>query len=179
VNRIKRGVLAGAAGTLALEIVTYGDMTSRGRPSSDLPARAAGELAKMVGSDLGDGEQATNRQTGIGSLLGYGAGIGLGTAVGIVAGRRRLPRLKGPVLLGALAMIAGDMPMVALGVTNPRTWTKKEWLTDAVPHAAYGLATALVWNSLAKAENKTHASRAKRWRKRSRTVIDAAGAVAA
>lgn len=41
-----------------------------------------------------------------------------------------------------------DAPMAALGVTDPRTWAAKDWLSDAVPHLAYGLVTAATLQGL-------------------------------
>ena len=38
--------------------------------------------------------------------------------------------------------------MAALGVSDPRTWTLMDWLSDGVPHLAYGLATAAVAQAL-------------------------------
>ncbi|MEU2880895.1 hypothetical protein ABZ651_32805, partial [Streptomyces sp. NPDC007070] len=40
-HSISKGLLAGAVGTLALDVVTYGDMLLRGRPSSGIPAQVA------------------------------------------------------------------------------------------------------------------------------------------
>jgi hypothetical protein len=41
-------------------------------------------------------------------------------------------------------MAAGDGPMTALGVTDPRTWAATDWISDVVPHLAYGTVTAWV-----------------------------------
>jgi len=39
-------------------------------------------------------------------------------------------------------------PMAALGVTDPRTWPADSWVSDLVPHVAYGLATAAAYEAL-------------------------------
>jgi hypothetical protein len=31
--------------------------------------------------------------------------------------------------------------MAALGVTDPRTWSGKDWIADLVPHLVYGIVT--------------------------------------
>jgi hypothetical protein len=31
--------------------------------------------------------------------------------------------------------------MYRLGVTDPKTWDTTSWLSDAIPHLAYGVAT--------------------------------------
>ena len=45
-HRALLGAAAGAAGNLALEVVTYGDMLFRGRSPSGVPAKMAGILAR-------------------------------------------------------------------------------------------------------------------------------------
>lgn len=37
-------------------------------------------------------------------------------------------------------MLAGNAPMIVLGVTDPRTWPASSWVADVVPHFAYALA---------------------------------------
>ena len=37
--------------------------------------------------------------------------------------------------------------MAALGVSDPRTWRPADWLSDLVPHLAYGAVTALAYDS--------------------------------
>jgi len=84
-RQILAGVLAGAAGTTALNALTYLDMAVRGRPSSGTPEQAVEQAASKVGTDV---------------------------------------------------------PMVASGLTDPRSWGVAGWLSDIVPHIAYGYATA-------------------------------------
>jgi hypothetical protein len=45
-------------------------------------------------------------------------------------------------------MAASMLPMTALGLTDPRRWGVEGWLSDVVPHAAYGLATAAALRAL-------------------------------
>jgi hypothetical protein len=153
-----RGATAGAAGTTALNIATYADMTLRGRPSSEVPAEVAGELAQRVGLDLaaggGDGDgakqKAQHRRSGLGALMGYGVGLGLGLAYGALRPRLTLPgRLVAGGALGLAAMAASDAPATALKKTNPATWGAAGWLADVVPHLAYGLVTAATYEALA------------------------------
>ena len=46
-------------------------------------------------------------------------------------------------------MVASDLPIIALGVSDPRTWAAAGWVSDLLPHLAYGLATAAVYEALA------------------------------
>ncbi len=55
-NKAMAGLIVGAVGTTALNVVTYADMVLRGRPASETPAKVAGILAGKVGVDLFGGE---------------------------------------------------------------------------------------------------------------------------
>lgn len=140
------GLLAGAAGTMALDVTTYLDMALRGRPSSSIPAKAAGELAGRVGVDLGDGEVGDSRRQGVGALLGYATGIGVGVGYGLLRTRVARPPLGlGAVALGLVAMAGSDTPLTALGLTDPRTWGVAGWVSDLVPHLVYGGAAVVAF----------------------------------
>jgi hypothetical protein len=144
------GIAAGAAGTTALNLLTYLDMTVRGRPASTTPEVTVRKFADRAGIRIpGDGQTRDNRVAGLGPTMGLlaglvtGAGAGLGRAAGLEPGL-----LLGGVATGAAAMIATDAPMAVLGVTDPRRWSVSDWLGDAVPHLAYGLTTAVVLHAL-------------------------------
>lgn len=147
-----QGLLAGAAGTLALDGVTYLDMVWRGRPASQVPAETVEKLAGTAGVDLGsDPDSRSNRSQGLGALLGYAAGLGVATSYALlVAPRGRLPLPVGATVLTIAAMVPGNLPAVAAGVTDPAEWTAPDWLSDVVPHAAYGLAAAAAHGWLSK-----------------------------
>jgi hypothetical protein len=140
---VVRGAAAGAAGTTALNAVTYLDMAVRGRPSSDTPQQAVEKLAEQAGVDVpGEGDVRENRIEGLGPLAGIATGVGIGVAAGLlrpIIGR--LPTVIGAPLLGAAAMAGSDVPLTKLGLTDPSKWTSLEWLSDAVPHLAYGAVT--------------------------------------
>jgi hypothetical protein len=140
---ILAGAAAGAAGTAALDAVTYLDMTVRGRAASDTPERTVEKLADSAGVAVpGDGDTRNNRLTGLGALSGIATGVGVGAAFGVL---RRLglrpPTLVGGALVGLVAMAATDSSMASMGVSDPRTWSAADWLADLLPHLAYGLVT--------------------------------------
>jgi hypothetical protein len=143
------GTIAGAVGTLALDVVSYGDMLLQGRAASALPGQAAARLAEMVGFDLGaaDSDAARNRGTALGALLGYGTGVAVGAAFGVWARRRHLSSLTGP-LFGGVAMVVANGPMVAQRLTDPRTWGAAGWASDIVPHLAYGWVTVWTYRAI-------------------------------
>ncbi len=140
------GMVAGAVGTVALNVTTYADMVIRARSSSSVPAEVAGKLAEKAGIDLGSEEAAKNRKSGLGALQGYVAGLGVGAAYGLIR-----PHLDGASIplagvgLGLAAMAASDVPATVLGVTDPRKWGLSSWASDVVPHLAYGLVTAATY----------------------------------
>jgi hypothetical protein len=45
-------------------------------------------------------------------------------------------------------MAAADAPAVALGATDPATWGLAGWVSDIVPHLAYGFVIVLVYETL-------------------------------
>jgi hypothetical protein len=135
-----RGALAGAAATTALDAVTYVDMAVRGRPSSQTPQQTVEKFADIAQVDIpGDEDTRQNRVDGIGPLLGIATGVAVGTVAGLL--RPVLVRtnpLVAAVLIGAAAMAASDLPMRALGITDPAEWSPQDWLADALPHLAFG-----------------------------------------
>ncbi len=153
-REVLTGTAAGAVGTVALNATTYADMALRGRPPSSVPAQMAGQLAQKAGIGLSgegsDGNMAQNRRSGLGALMGYATGLGVGTAYGLVRpllGDVSVPRAS--VVLGLAAMAGSDAPATVLGVTDPSTWGFNSWASDIVPHLAYGLATAIAYDAFA------------------------------
>ena len=144
------GTAAGAVGTVALNAATYADMAVRARPPSSVPAEVAGQLAERAGVDLSDEETAQNRKSALGALSGFAVGLGVGTAYGLV--RPHLGDVSKPLagtVLGIAAMAGSDVPATRLGVTDPSEWSPDSWVSDIVPHLAYGLTTALAYDFLA------------------------------
>jgi hypothetical protein len=143
------GTVAGAVGTLTLDVVSYGDMLLQGRAASALPGQAAARLAEIAGVRLGapESDAARNRGTALGALLGYGTGVAVGAAFGVWA-RRRSPRPAAGPALGVVAMAVANGPMVAQRLTDPRTWGVRGWLSDIVPHLAYGWATVGTYRAI-------------------------------
>ncbi|MEV6837153.1 hypothetical protein AB0N17_22040 [Streptomyces sp. NPDC051133] len=140
---IVRGGVAGAAGTTVLNAVTYADMALRGRPSSQAPSETVDRISRRAGHPVpGSEETRENRLSGLGALSGIAVGCGTGVAVALL--RRagiRMPWWLGGMATGALAMAASDVPMAGLGVSDPTTWSAKDWTSDVVPHLMYGLVT--------------------------------------
>jgi hypothetical protein len=152
IRRLARGLAAGATGTIALELTTYLDMLVRGRPPSDQPDRLGSALSDHVGFAAGEDEAATSRRSGLGSAFGYIDGLALPVLYAAMAPRRDRPVLAAALLLSVGAMIGSNGPAVAFGLTDPRTWSLDDWLTDAVPHLVYGFVTATTYELLTATE---------------------------
>jgi len=139
-----RGAVAGAAGTTALNAVTYLDMVVRGRGASSTPEQSVEKLSDTARVPIpGDGEKHQNRVSGLGPMLGIAAGVSTGAALGAVrATGARPPLAVESAAAGLGAMVAGSGPLAALGISDPRAWSVTDWVADVVPHAAYALVTA-------------------------------------
>jgi hypothetical protein len=135
-----RGAAAGAAGTTALNAVSYLDMTVRGRPSSSTPEQTVEKLAASAHVSIpGDVQTRENRKQGLGPLMGLVAGVGVGVLVGLArASGYRSSKPVGVALTTLGVLVVANGPMTVLGVTDPRTWSATDWVSDVVPHLAYG-----------------------------------------
>ena len=140
------GAAAGAAGTTALNLVTYLDMTARGRGPSSTPEDTVEKLSDLVHVDVpGADDTRDNRVSALGALTGIVSGIGVGALLGAARGLGWRP---GPVVTGVAATVGALLgtngPMTVLGVTDPRTWPLGSWVSDVVPHLGYGAVTGAV-----------------------------------
>jgi hypothetical protein len=145
---------AGAAGSTALNVTTYLDMALRGRPASQSAEETVRRFAERSHIGLGPDRQAANRRSGLGPLLGYAAGIGTAVIFGAAVRNRPISVPVAAPLLTVGALVAEDAPLTALRVTDPRTWSRIDWLADIVPHLVYGIVTAAVWHRLASAHRR-------------------------
>jgi hypothetical protein len=145
-RNLMRGAAAGAAGTTALNAVTYLDMAVRGRPASSIPQQAVEMIAEQSGHPVqGEGELRQNRLEGLGALSGIGTGIGIGALAGLLRPvLAHLPVLLGATVLGGAAMAAADLPLQRLKLTDISSWSATDWASDVVPHLAYGVVAEMV-----------------------------------
>ncbi|WP_059009877.1 hypothetical protein [Streptomyces specialis] len=149
-GELLRGAAAGAAGAAALNLVTYLDMATRGRPASRTPEETVERLSSVTHVPVpGEGATRSNRVSALGALTGLMVGVGVGAALGAV----RTGPVRTGLAAGLGAMAGSNGPMAALGVTDPRAWSREDWLSDAVPHAAYGAVTAGVLHGLRRGQS--------------------------
>lgn len=149
-ENIARGLVAGAAGTTALDVTTYLDMVLRGRPPSTVPSDTARRLAERAGIDAldGDDQQTQHRRAGVGAVLGYADGLLAGAAYGASRSIVRAPIAVGGVALAALTLFVGEGTAVRVGATDWSRWSTAEWLADLVPRLVYGMVTAAAFAML-------------------------------
>lgn len=139
------GAFAGAAGTTALNVVGYLDIALRGRPASTTPERTVAAILGLFHLGVpGSGDVQAHRVAGLGALTGYAAGLGIGIILGLAYSQGWRPKpLLGVTTATVLALVATNGPMTILGVTNPLHWGVVGWISDLIPHLAYGAVT--IW----------------------------------
>jgi hypothetical protein len=142
-STLRRGAIAGGAGTTALNVVTYLDMTVRGRAASSVPEQMIAVTARALGADaLGADDppaDVSNRREGLAALAGYVTGLGSGVAAALMERPlRRLPRPVAAAVVAGAVMAVSDGSLVASGVTKPSEWGVAGWLSDIIPHLVYG-----------------------------------------
>lgn len=144
-----RGLAAGAAGTVALDAVSYLDMAVRGRPASPVPGQVVDAVAERIGRPVpGSGATRDSRRSALGALAGLANGLGVGVLASAVRSYGvRFPAPVGAMLAGAASAAATDLTVAGLGIGDPRAWSAGEWAADAVPHLAYGTAVQAVLES--------------------------------
>lgn len=149
IRRLLLGAAAGAAGTTALNATTYLDMAVRARPASTTPERSVDRIVTIAHAGIpGNEEQRGNRRTALGALTGILTGTAVGAVYALLAARRTPPVWPGAAIVGGLAMLGADVPIALLRVSDPRTWSRTDWASDAVPHLAYGAVTAATYAAL-------------------------------
>jgi len=146
-RQVLRGAAAGAAGTTALNAATYADMTYRARPASSTPEQTVEQIAERAHLDIsGEGAAKDNRISALGALSGIMTGVGVGAGYGLARALGLRPPLWAAVLITSAGALAGSNgPMTLLGITDPRTWSAVDWVSDIVPHVAYGAVTAATY----------------------------------
>lgn len=86
---------------------------------------------------------------GLGALLGYASGLGFGALYGALRSRTDDVSVSAGALGLTLAAMAGaNLPSIAMGITDPRDWGAQGWIADVVPHLAYGVVTAGVYDAV-------------------------------
>jgi hypothetical protein len=144
------GAAAGAAGCAALDATTFLDIAVRGRPISDAPAQTVEAVIKHLPIDVpGSNSRRQNRLEGLGGLSGVFFGVSVGAAFGVLhAAGWRPPLPVGAILTGLTAQALSDGSLAGTRVSDPRTWSLTDWLSDIIPHLVYGTVTYATLDAL-------------------------------
>ena len=139
-TRLLAGAVAGAAATAALDATTYLDMAVRGRPARTTPQQMVQRITAGLGVEVpGDPVTRHNRLAGLGGLSGIATGVFLGVLHGALdAVHVRPPAAVDVPLIAGATMLLTNGTMAAYGVTDPRTWSRADWMSDVVPHLVFG-----------------------------------------
>ncbi len=108
-------------------------------------AEAAG-----MGALASDDETTQHRRSGIGALMGYADGLGVGVVYGALRpALRGVPVLLSAVVAGAAAMAVSDVAIAKSGASDPTTWGAGDWAADAIP------ISCTAWRSLSRSTRST------------------------
>src|SRR4051812_48631391 len=141
-----QGLAAGAAGTTALNAVTYLDMAIRGRPASTTPDRTVEYLAARVGVNIpGEGDERSNRLSGLGAFGGACTGLAVGAALSAARFVSKPQSAFATGLIGTTgALLVANGPMIAAGITKPPGRAPAERSSDPGPPLGVRLVARLV-----------------------------------
>ena len=74
-------------------------------------------------------------------------GLGVGAVYRLVRlGLRGVSEPRAGVVLDLAAMAGGDVPATVLGLANPARLSLSSWVSDSIPHLAYGLVRAVAYD---------------------------------
>lgn len=134
-----RGVVAGIAGTAVMtafqKIV---EMPLTGRSDSYAPADFA-ETVLPIDRSVGQGRRRLN----------YATHFALGTLWGSAYGVAAHAGLRGTHAVGAVfaSVYSGDVLLnTALGLYQPSTWSRQDWVVDVVDKLVQAAATGVVYD---------------------------------
>jgi hypothetical protein len=97
----------------------------------------------------GHGQERVNRVQALGALTGLAAGTGVGVLVGLArAAGFRPSRPVATLLVTGGVLVGTNGPMTVLGITDPRTWSAADWISDLAPHLAYGAVVATTMDAV-------------------------------
>ena len=136
---LSAGILAGAAGATALNAVNYADQAVRGNaPTSS----AAGPHVASTAAEVT--KAGPVRAAALGPLGGLGVGVAVGALAGLVRGSAATPPpVLAAVATGLVAMAAGDGVALATGTARPDWRAPVTLLRELVPHLVYGAVTGI------------------------------------
>ncbi|WCO68167.1 hypothetical protein PO878_05440 [Iamia majanohamensis] len=159
-GRVVRGVVAGAVGTLAMDLVWWGryrrgggedgfvdwDLatSTAGFDEASAPGQVGRRVAGAVGVELPDAAAATTT-----NVVHWATGAQWGALYGLAAGRGGRPSPALGLLLGPTAWGSAYVLLGAAGIYEPIwTYDRETLARDLSAHLVFGLATAATYRLL-------------------------------
>ena len=166
---VARGLMAGAAGTAAMDTFFFARYRRNGGNSSPgawessasvtswEEARAPAHVGKRLVEGLFGIELLTRRARLVNNVMRWAYGILNGAQYGIVAESVRTPRVRYGLAFGATVW-AGDYVILPAAKLYEPIWDydAKTLVNDLSAHLVYGLATAATLRALSPGTNKAH-----------------------
>ncbi len=138
---VGKGLIAGAAGTLAITISQMIEMKITKRQSSETPAKAAEKVLEVKPETEEDTQQFSQQ-----IHWAYGTSWGVPRGIMALIGLRGLPATA--IHFATIYSTALIMP-TSLKVAPPlKEWSAKEFAIDALHHAVYAVAAGLVFDAM-------------------------------
>jgi hypothetical protein len=161
IGAVARGLLAGAAGTLAMDLLLYARYRRGGgkdpfpgwESSAGLDDWDDAPAPAQVGRRLVDGMFGTtlpaSRARLVNNVTHWAYGISAAAGYGVLAGSLRNPRIAYGAPFGAGVWATGYVVLPAAGLYKPITEYDKVTLAkDLSAHLVFGLSTAAVFRVL-------------------------------
>lgn len=138
---IGKGLVAGAAGTLAITLSQMIEMKFTKRKPSEAPAEAAEKILEVKPETEEDKQQFSKQ-----IHWAYGTSWGLARSFLSLLGLNGLPATA--IHFATIYSTALIMP-TSLKVAPPlKEWSAREFLIDALHHAVYAVAAGLVFDAM-------------------------------
>jgi hypothetical protein len=165
---IGRGLLAGAAGTLAMDLLLFARYKREGgesgfaawESSKDLSgwedAPAPAQVGKRLTEALFARELAPERARLVNNITHWATGVTGAAQYGILAGSLRNPRIRYGLPFGASVWATGYVVLPAAKLYQPIwEYDRKTLLNDLSAHLVYGLGTATAFHLLSASSRGT------------------------
>ncbi|WP_433167132.1 DUF1440 domain-containing protein [Kribbella sp. CA-247076] len=158
---IARGLVAGAVGTLAMDVLLYAEYRAGGGKSpfrrwefsADIENWDQAPAPAQVGRRLFEGllhrELPDRRAALVNNITHWAFGIANGAAYGVVAGSTPTPKIRYGVPFGATVWSTGYVVLPLAGLYEPIwKYSAKVLAKDLTAHLTYGLSTATTYRRL-------------------------------
>jgi hypothetical protein len=138
---IGKGLMAGAAGTLAITLSQMIEMKITGRKPSEAPADAAEKVLEVKPETEEDKQQFSQQ-----IHWAYGTSWGIPRGILSLIGLKGLPATA--IHFATIYSTALIMPAQLKVVPPLKEWNVKEFVVDALHHAVYAIAAGLVYDAM-------------------------------